>query len=234
VPLSDTSGRARYARAVLETIEIETAPQPRASVIVLHGLGADGNDFVSVAQQFNLRAVGPVRFVFPDAPEIPVTINGGYRMRAWYDVVSVDLRQRQDEKGLRESLARVEELIAREKERGVAANRIVLAGFSQGCAMALLTGLRHKERLAGIIGMSGYLPLAETTVKERSDANRLAPIFLAHGTMDPVVPIFAAHASRDALRALGYDVEWHEYPMPHSVCMEEIQDMNAWLLKVLG
>jgi phospholipase/carboxylesterase len=220
--------------AVLDTIDIETAPQPKASVIVLHGLGADGNDFVPVAEQFDLESVGPVRFIFPHAPVMAVTINGGYMMRAWYDIIGTDLRQRQDEKGLRASLAMVEELIAREKERGVAANRIVLAGFSQGCAMALLTGLRHKERLAGIIGMSGYLPLAETTEKERSDANRLTPIFLAHGTMDPVVPIVAAQASRDALRALGHDVEWHEYPMPHSVCMDEIQHMNAWLLKVLA
>jgi phospholipase/carboxylesterase len=219
---------------VLETIEIETAPAPKTSVIVLHGLGADGNDFVPVAEQFDLRPLGPVRFVFPHAPEMPVTINGGYRMRAWYDILGADLRQRQDEKGLRASLALVEQLIAREKEKGIAANRIVLAGFSQGCAMSLLTGLRHHERLAGIVGMSGYLPLAETTEKERSDANRLTPIFLAHGSMDPVVPVSAAHASRDALRAMGYDVEWHEYPMPHSVCMEEIRDINAWLLKVLG
>lgn len=165
---------------------------------------------------------------------MPVTINGGYRMRAWYDILGADLRQAQDEKGLRASLALVEELIAREKERGIRADRIVLAGFSQGCAMALLTGLRHRERLGGIIGMSGYLPLAETTEKERSDANRLTPVFLAHGSLDPVVPVAAAHASRDALRALGYDVQWHEYPMPHSVCAQEIRDMNAWLLKVLG
>jgi phospholipase/carboxylesterase len=219
---------------VLETIEIETAPAPKTSVIVLHGLGADGNDFVPVAEQFDLRPLGPERFVFPHAPEMPVTINGGYRMRAWYDILGADLRQRQDEKGLRASLALVEQLIAREKEKGIAANRIVLAGFSQGCAMSLLTGLRHHERLAGIVGMSGYLPLAETTEKERSDANRLTPIFLAHGSMDPVVPVSAAHASRDALRAMGYDVEWHEYPMPHSVCMEEIRDINAWLLEVLG
>lgn len=219
---------------MLETIDLETAPGPKASLIILHGLGADGNDFVPVAQELDLRTVGPVRFVFPHAPVMPVTINGGYQMRAWYDILGADLRQRQDEKGLRASLAMVEELIAREKERGIPANRVVLAGFSQGCAMALLTGLRHKERLGGIIGMSGYLPLAETTEKERSDANRLTPIFLAHGSMDPVVPVAAAHASRDALCALGYDVEWHEYAMPHSVCMEEIQDMNAWLLKVLA
>src|SRR5437868_1400601 len=177
--------------AEIDTLEAQTGPDPQSTVIILHGLGADGNDFVPVAQQLDLRAAGPVRFVFPHAPVMPVTINGGYRMRAWYDILGADLRQRQDEKGLRESLALVEELIAREKERGSAAHRIVLAGFSQGCAMALLTGLRHKERLAGIIGMSGYLPLAEATDKERSDANRLTPIFLAHGTMDPVVPLVA-------------------------------------------
>lgn len=220
---------------MLDTIDIETAPQPKSSIIVLHGLGADGNDFVPFAQQIDLRRVGPVRWVFPHAPVMPVTINGGFRMRAWYDILhSADLRQRQDEAGLRASLGLVEELIAREQERGTAASRIVLAGFSQGCAMALLTGLRHRERLAGIVGMSGYLPLAETTSAERSDANQLTPVFLAHGTMDPVVPLGAGAMSRDALRALGYDVEWHEYPMPHSVCMEEVRDLNAWLLKALA
>src|SRR4051812_13179718 len=180
---------------MLDVIEAESGDEPVASIIILHGLGADGNDFVPVAEELELGAIGPVRFLFPHAPVMPVTINGGYRMRAWYDILGADLRQKQDEKGLRASLALVEELIAREKERGIAANRIVLAGFSQGCAMALLTGLRHKERLAGIIGMSGYLPLAETTGAERSDANRLTPIFLAHGSMDPVVPVQAAHAS---------------------------------------
>jgi phospholipase/carboxylesterase len=219
---------------VLDTIDIETAPQPKTSIVVLHGLGADGNDFVPFSRELDLDAVGPVRWVFPHAPVIPVTINGGLRMRAWYDIAAGDLRQRQDEKGLRASLAMVEELIAREKERGTAASRVVLAGFSQGCAMALLTGLRHKERLGGIVGMSGYLPIAETTGKERSDANQATPIFLAHGTMDPVVPLQAGQMSRDALRALGYTVEWHEYPIQHSVCMEEVQDLNAWLLKALA
>jgi len=218
---------------MLDTIDLETAPQPKAAIIVLHGLGADGNDFVPFAEEIDLASIGPVRWVFPHAPVIPVTINGGYRMRAWYDVVAGDLRQRQDEKGLRQSMTQVEEIIAREKERGIAANRIVLAGFSQGCAMALLTGLRHKERLAGIVGMSGYLPIAETTESERGDANRLTPIFLAHGAMDPVVPLTAGEMSRDALRALGYDVEWHEYAMPHSVCMEEVRDLRTWLLKSL-
>jgi phospholipase/carboxylesterase len=219
---------------VLETIDIETGPAPKTSIIVMHGLGADGNDFVPFAQELDLHAVGPVRWVFPHAPVMPVTINGGYRMRAWYDILSGELVRRQDEKTLRQSQGLIEEIIAREKERGTPASRIVLAGFSQGCAMALLTGLRHRERLAGIVGMSGYLPLAETTQAERSDANQLTPIFLAHGTTDPVVPLAMGQMSRDALRALGYDVEWHEYPMPHSVCMEEVRDLHAWLLKALG
>ncbi|AMO22020.1 alpha/beta hydrolase [Ramlibacter solisilvae] len=220
--------------AVLETIDIETAPQPATSIIVMHGLGADGTDFVPLAQELRLEAAGAVRFVFPHAPVMPVTINGGFRMRAWYDVLGPDLRQRQDETGLRRSLAQVEEIIEREKARGTPAGRIVLGGFSQGCALSLLTGLRHRERLAGIVGLSGYLPLAHTTAAERSDANALTPIFMAHGRHDDVVPMSAGEASRDALRALGHDVEWHDYPMPHSVCMEEIQDLNAWLLKVLA
>ncbi|MFC5498892.1 alpha/beta hydrolase [Caenimonas terrae] len=220
--------------SLLESIDKQTGPQPRASVIVLHGLGADGNDFVPVARELDLCAAGDVRFVFPHAPVIPVTINGGYEMRAWYDILGADLMQREDEKGLRSSLAQVEALIEREKARGIEAGRIVLAGFSQGCAMALLTGLRHRERLGGIVGLSGYLPLAATTAAERHAANTATPIFLAHGRMDPVVPLDRAIASRDALQALGYSVEWHEYPMAHSVCMEEIADLNRWLLGALA
>ena len=220
--------------AELETIEIETGPQPVATIIVLHGLGADGNDFAPFAQELNLRAVGPVRYVFPHAPVMPVTINNGYRMRAWYDILGPDLVRREDEAGLRQSLAAVETLLAREKQRGAAAGRIVLAGFSQGCAMALLAGLRHRERLAGIAGMSGYLPLAAMTAAERSDANAVTPIFLGHGQQDPVVDIERGKASREMLGALGYPVEWHEYAMGHSVCMEEIADLNRWLLGVLG
>jgi phospholipase/carboxylesterase len=219
---------------MLETIDKQTGPDPRSSVIVLHGLGADGNDFVPVAKELNLRAAGDVRFVFPHAPVIPVTINGGYQMRAWYDILGADLVQREDEAGLRSSLAQVEMLIEREKSRGIPAGRIVLAGFSQGCAMALLTGLRHAEKLGGIVGMSGYLPLAATTAAERHAANTSTPIFLAHGRMDPVVPLDRAIASRDALEAIGYTVEWHEYPMAHSVCVQEIADLNRWLLRVLG
>jgi len=218
----------------LETIQIETGDKPTATVIVLHGLGADGNDFVPFADELDLRAVGPVRYVFPHAPMMPVTINGGYVMRAWYDIVGADLAQREDEAGLRRSMAAVEALIEGERARGIAAERIVLAGFSQGCAMTLLTGLRHQERLAGLAGMSGYLPLAAKTAAERSDANRDLSIFLAHGVHDPVVPYPRAVASRDALQTLGYPVQWHEYPMEHSVCGPEVAALNRWLLGVLG
>jgi phospholipase/carboxylesterase len=220
--------------SILETIDIETGPAPSATVIVLHGLGADGNDFVPIAQELDLTAVGDVRFVFPHAPMIPVTINNGYRMRAWYDIVGFDRGDAEDAAGLHRSREQVEALLARELERGIPAHRIVLGGFSQGCAMALLTGVRHAQRLAGIAGLSGYLPLAGTTSGERAEANASTPIFLAHGRADNVVGIERGEASRDALRALGYDVEWHDYPMAHSVSLEEIADLNRWLVRVLS
>jgi phospholipase/carboxylesterase len=218
----------------LETLELETAPSPGATIIVLHGLGADGNDFVPICDELDLAPVGPVRFVFPHAPIRPVTINGGYRMRAWYDVLGTDIARREDEAGLREAQAEIAALIEREGERGVPASRVVLMGFSQGCAVTLLTGLRHGERLAGLACLSGYLPLAERTAAERSDANALVPIFMAHGHHDPVIPIARATASRDALVALGYTVEWHAYPMQHAVSPQEISDLNRFLLQVLG
>jgi phospholipase/carboxylesterase len=219
----------------LKAIEIETAPNPTASVVILHGLGADGNDFVPIARELDLRSAGPVRFVFPDAPTRPVTINGGHVMRAWYDIFGFDSQQpREDEAGLRASQALVEGLIAKEKSRGIPARRIVLAGFSQGCAMTLMAGLRHDERLAGLVGLSGYLPLAAKAEAERHIANHDVPIFLAHGTQDPVIPIARARASRDALVAMGHAVDWREYPMPHSVCADEIADLNRWLLGVLS
>jgi len=218
----------------LEAIEIETGPSPTRTVIVLHGLGDSGHGFAPVAEELDLSALGPVRFVLPHAPEQPVTINGGYVMRAWYDVLGTDLARVEDEPGLRRSATQIEALIARENARGVASSRIVLMGFSQGCAMTLLTGLRHRERLAGLAGLSGYLPLAATTAAERSEANRDVPLFLAHGTQDPVVPYPRGVASRDALAALGYAIEWHAYPMPHSVCAQEIADLNRWLLRVLA
>jgi len=222
----------------LDVIEVETAPNPSASIIILHGLGADGNDFVPVAHELDLTSIGPVRFVFPHGPTRPVTINGGYVMRAWYDILGAELgpggTKREDEAGLRASQALVDGLIAKERARGIKAERIVLAGFSQGCAMTFMAGLRHPERLAGLLGMSGYLPLADTLAAERSAANACIPIFQAHGRADPVIALDRAIASRDALLALGYPVEWHEYPMPHSVCPQEIADMNRWLLKVLA
>ncbi len=222
----------------LEVIEAETAPNPTAAIIILHGLGADGNDFVPVAQELDLTSVGPVRFVFPHGPTRPVTINGGYVMRAWYDILGSELgpdgTKREDEAGLRASRTLVNALIENERARGVKANRIVLAGFSQGCAMTFMAGLRYPERLAGLLGMSGYLPLGDTTATERSAANAGVPIFQAHGRADPVIALERATASRDALLGLGYPVEWHDYPMPHSVCAQEIVDMNRWLLKVLA
>ena len=218
----------------LDAIEIETGPAPRAAVVLMHGLGADGNDFVPIAGELDLAAVGPVRFVFPNAPLMAVTINGGYRMPAWYDIYPPAEPPREDEAGLRRSQAALEEVLAREKARGIAAGRTVLAGFSQGCAMALLTGLRHGERLAGIAGLSGYLPLAASTAAERSAANRDTPVFLAHGSRDPMVRIERASASRDALVALGQPVEWHSYPIEHTVGAQEIADLNAWLLRVLA
>ena len=217
----------------LESLEGATGEHPVATIIVLHGLGADGSDFVPVAEALDLTAVGDVRFVFPHAPVRPVTINGGYRMRAWYDILGTDLQRREDEAGLRESQGAIAALIDRERERGIAANRIVLAGFSQGCAMTLLTGLRYPERLAGLAGMSGYLPLAASTAAERSEASRDVPIFLAHGSEDGIVVPQRGRDTRDALVALGHEVEWHEYPMEHSVCPEEIGHLNAWLVRRL-
>jgi phospholipase/carboxylesterase len=220
---------------LLDALEIETGGAPRAAaeaaVIWLHGLGADGHDFEPIVPELRLESALRVRFVFPHAPVQPVTINGGYAMRAWYDIGN---DRRQDEAGIRASQARVEALIARERTRGVTARRIVLAGFSQGGAIALQTALRHPERLAGVLALSTYLPLAETLAAEAHPANRDAPIFMAHGTQDPLIPLARAAASRDTLRALGYDVQWREYPMPHSVCAEEIAEIGAWLTGVLA
>jgi phospholipase/carboxylesterase len=214
------------------SIEIEPGEKPVATLIVLHGLGADGTDFIPMCDALDLASVGPVRFVMPRAPERPVTINNGMRMRAWYDILAADLQRREDVSGLRDSVHQVHALLDRERVRGVPAHRIVLAGFSQGCAVALLAGLRYPDRLAGLAGLSGYLPLADTTAAERSQANRGLPIFMAHGQSDPVVVLPRGIASRDSLVALGYDVAWHEYPMEHSVCMDEVADLNTWLLKV--
>ena len=224
----------RAMSTTLDGIEVSTGPQPTASIIVLHGLGADGNDFVPFAQEIDLASVGPVRWIFPHAPTMPVTINNGYVMRAWYDILGADLVQREDEAGLRRAQALVQALIDEERARGVEARRIVLAGFSQGSAMTLLTGLRYPERLAGLVAMSGYLPLAATLAAERSPANAEVPIFMAHGQYDPVVPFARAVASRDLLVAAGHAVQWHAYPMPHAVCAEEVADLNRFLQHVLA
>ncbi|MDP1646814.1 MAG: carboxylesterase [Rubrivivax sp.] len=218
----------------LQTIELDPGAEPRASVIILHGLGADGTDFLPMADELKLAPVGPVRFVFPRAPVRPVTINGGLAMRAWYDILGADIVQREDEAGLRESMRLVQQVIDREVARGVPARRIVLAGFSQGCAVTLGAGLRHPERLAGLAGLSGYVPLAATTAAERHAANHDTPVFLAHGRHDGVVSLARGIAGRDLLLGLGHAVEWHDYPMEHSVCMEEVQALNQWLLRVLG
>ena len=218
----------------LATIELCPAADPTATLIVLHGLGADGTDFIPMCDALDLKRVGPVRFIMPRAPERPVTLNGGHVMRAWYDILGADLQRREDEAGLRASVRQVHALLDRERARGVPAHRIVLAGFSQGSAVTLLAGLRYPERLAGLAGLSGYLPLADTTAAERHAANREVPIFLGHGRNDSMVPMARGTASRDALSALGYGVEWHDYPMEHSVCMEEVTDLNRWLLRVWG
>jgi len=222
------------AEDLLEALEVETAPSPRAAVIWMHGLGADGYDFVDVPPVLRLPDSLAVRFVFPHAPMQPVTINGGMVMRAWYDVRHDAGARREDEPGVRASRQRIEALIAREKARGVPASRLVLAGFSQGGAMALHTGVRHGERLAGIMALSCFLPLADRVAAEGSATNRDVPIFLAHGTHDPVIPLARARQAHEALTRLGYPVEWHEYPMPHSVCDAEIRDIGAWLTQRLA
>lgn len=214
---------------VPESLEIATAPAPDAAVIWLHGLGADGHDFEPVVRELHLPAQLRLRFVFPHAPMRPVTINAGMRMRAWYDILQMG-GGTEDAAGIRASQALLEDLIARERGRGVAARRIALAGFSQGGAIALHTGLRHAERLAGVLALSTYLPLAATLAAERSDANRDAPVFMAHGRHDPVIDIARARESRAALAALGYAVDWKEYDMPHSVCAAEIAHIAAWLV----
>ncbi len=217
---------------LLECIEIETGPGPQASIIWMHGLGADGGDFVPIVDELQLPSTA-IRFVFPHAPTRPVTINGGTVMRAWYDIASADLARREDDQGLRESSSQIEALIAREKMRGSPANRIVLAGFSQGGAIALFCGLRFPERLAGIMALSTYLPLLEKLNAERHVANVGVPILMAHGIQDPVVTLQRAAASKTALDDAGYRIDWREYAMAHSVCAEEIRDIGAWIRKVL-
>jgi phospholipase/carboxylesterase len=220
--------------ADLETIELAIGAQPTGAVIWMHGLGADGWDFVPLVRELPLPANLPLRFVFPHAPVRPVTINNGFEMRAWYDISQSDIARVPDEGGIRESQAAVERLIARENERGIDTSRIVLAGFSQGGAIALQAGLRHKEKLAGIVALSTYLPLEDSLDREAAPANKATPIFMAHGTQDPIIPLQLAEKSQQALRMRGYEVEWHSYPMPHAVCGEEVEALGGFLASALG
>ncbi len=219
---------------MLDCIERQTAPDPTHSIIWLHGLGADGNDFVPLVPQLVRADWPPLRFVFPHAPVRPITINNGMPMRAWYDIAGFDLSQRQDEAGVRASIAQIAQLTDREIQRGVPSRRIVLAGFSQGGAIALAAGLRHAQPLAGIIALSTYLPIAEVIAAERHSANAQLPIFMAHGSFDPVVPPMLGEFSRELLRGFGHPLEWHTYPMAHQVCPQEIYDLADWLSERLA
>jgi phospholipase/carboxylesterase len=217
----------------LKSVELVTAPNPTVSIIWMHGLGADGNDFVPIVKELDLEGCPGIRFVFPHAPMLEVTINGGRLMPAWFDISSSEFGRDDDEKSLRSSQVDINALIEREKERGIATDKILLAGFSQGCAMTFQTGLRYPEKLGGLIGLSGYLPLESSFEAERSEANKNTPIYYGHGRGDQVIPIERAQQSLALLQKHGYDVEWHEYNMPHSVCMEEITDISNFLKRVL-
>lgn len=218
---------------MLEALEVTSGPRPTATVIWLHGLGADGNDFAPIVPELALGELA-VRFVFPHAPTMPVTINGGYVMRAWYDILGTDIDRREDEAGVRASQKAVEALLTRESGRGIAPGRIVLAGFSQGGAIALQTALRQPQALAGVMALSTYVPIATTLAAERNAASNSVPIFMAHGHLDPIIPLATAQRSRKLLESLGYAVQWHQYPMEHSVCLEEIADIGAFLRAVLA
>jgi phospholipase/carboxylesterase len=220
--------------ALLPRIELESAANPTAAVIWLHGLGADGNDFAGIVPELDLGGCPAIRFVFPHAPSLRITINGGYVMPGWYDITGVDLVSRQDAAGIQKSERAIVALIENEIARGIPAANIVLAGFSQGSAMSLHTALRYGHKLAGVMALSGYLPLADRFASERTAPNANTPIFMAHGTQDPVVVIARAEESRNALAALGHPVEWHTYPMQHSVHPNELADISAFLKRVLG
>lgn len=217
--------------SLLEHIEINPSHPPIASVIWLHGLGADGHDFEPIVPELNLPQHLPIRFIFPHAPMQPVTINNGYIMRAWYDIVSLDLNRHADQKGISESQQQLVRFIEHEKSRGILSNRIFLAGFSQGAVIALTTGLTYSDKLGGILGLSGYLPFSEQVIAAASQANKNTSVFLGHGTEDSIVPYFLGQSTHDTLIKNNYSVAWHSYRMPHSVCMEEIQDIGKWIVE---
>lgn len=217
----------------LHSIEVETGENPTYAIVWLHGLGADGNDFVPIINELKLLPDRPVRFIFPHAPERPVSINNGYIMRAWYDIFHPDFNHHQDEPGICGSQKAIDALIVREIQRGIASTHILLAGFSQGGAMALQVGLHQINPLAGIIALSCYLPLAGTLSSETCAVNAEIPIFMAHGTYDAVIPILHATASKEKLLAANYAPEWHEYPMAHTVCQQEVADISHWLQRIM-
>jgi phospholipase/carboxylesterase len=220
-------------KELLETVELETGPQPDAAIIWLHGLGADGHDFVPIVPELVRPGERAWRFVFPHALSRPVTINGGMRMRAWYDIVALDRRAREDDAGFAAADRAIRALIEREVTRGIPVHRIVLAGFSQGGAVSLYVAPRLAERLAGVMALSTYLPLAGRLATERLPANQTTPIFMAHGSTDGVLPISMGRESRQLLHTLGFAVEWHEYPMAHSLCAPEVSDIRRFLFRVL-
>jgi phospholipase/carboxylesterase len=218
--------------SILPHISLDIGKSPKHSIIWLHGLGADGEDFVPLAEEMNLPVA--MRYIFPHAPKQAVTINGGFIMRSWYDITEARIEARQDEAGIRASQAEIEKIIAQEKARGIAAGNIFLAGFSQGGAIALHTGLRQAEKLGGILALSTYLPLHERFTTEASSTAKDTPIFMAHGRNDPVVPYSLGKSSRDLLQQQDYQVDWHEYGMQHSVCQEEVGDIEKWLAGIVS
>ena len=214
---------------LIQHLELNTGANPKGSIIWMHGLGADCWDFVSIVKELGLPAELPLRFIFPQAPSRPITINNGQVMPGWYDISMAELQRNPDEAGVRQSQAAIEQLIAREIERGIAADKIILAGFSQGGAIALQTGLRYREALGGIMALSTYLTLEDSLAAEATVANASIPILMAHGTQDPLIPLSLAISSRAKMEARGYKIEWREYPMPHSVCMEEVENIGVWI-----
>ena len=213
----------------IQHLELNTGANPKGTIIWMHGLGADCWDFVSIVKELGLPAELPLRFIFPQAPSRPITINNGQVMPGWYDISMAELHRKPDEAGVRQSQAAIEQLIAREIERGIAADKIILAGFSQGGAIALQTGLRYRGALGGIMALSTYLTLEDSLASEATIANANIPIFMAHGTQDPLIPLSLAMSSRAKMEARGYKIEWREYPMPHSVCMKEVEDIGVWI-----
>ncbi len=218
----------------LETIELELSNQPDASIIWLHGLGADGNDFAGIVPELHLPASCKIRFIFPHAPYRPITLNNGYVMRGWYDISSLQFGNGEDEDGIRESQHQIEQLIEQEIARGISPQRIILAGFSQGGAITLHTGLRYSQPLGGLMVLSSYLPLANTLAQEASQENKHIPLFMAHGLQDDIVNYQYGVQSRMHLQQAGYSIDWHDYPMGHSVCMEEIRHISQWIQSTLA